>query len=100
MTQQPDADRDNQPDVEQRYQEMDSKLIQMQILAELQAIRQALTEAQPLADESVSQEPAKSPDKYRCKKCGAVVPAGEQGDHAMERHKAPPSRVAHMFEPA
>jgi hypothetical protein len=92
-------DTDSQPDVEQRYQEMDSKLIQIQMLAELQAIRQALTEAQPLADKSVSQEPANSPDEYRCKKCGTVVPDGGQRDHAMDRHKAPPNRVAHIFEP-
>lgn len=97
---QPDTDTDTQPDVEQRYQEMDSKLIQIQMLAELQSIRQALTEAQPLADESVSQESVTHPETYRCDHCGTEVASDDRWDHAMDRHKAPPSRVPHMFESA
>jgi hypothetical protein len=104
MTQQPDpdTDTDTQPAVEQRYQEMDSKLIQMQMLAELQAIRTTLTEAQtqPSAGESGGHESVTQPETYQCDHCEAEIAADDRWDHARDRHKSPPSRVPHMFEPA
>jgi hypothetical protein len=88
---------DDQPSVETRYQEMDEKLIMMQMLAELQAIRQAVTD-----DGDTDESPKESVDmqqQYQCDKCRASVSRKDRWDHARERHKAPPNQVPHIFDP-
>jgi hypothetical protein len=90
---------DDQPDVETRYQEMDEKLILMQMLAELQAIRQAVTDDETDTDRRESQrESVEAQQKYQCDKCRREVARKDRWDHARERHKAPPDQVPHMFD--
>jgi transcription initiation factor IIE alpha subunit len=67
--------------LEEQYQEVDEKLIQIQILMELHAIRQALTEPQ---------EAESGPTVYTCTACGESVPAEKRSQHAANTHNAPP----------
>lgn len=64
---------------EQQWQDLDEKVLLVQILTELQQIRQALTQAD--RDPEVS---------YRCRKCDEVVSAAARERHATKQHKMPP----------
>jgi hypothetical protein len=66
--------------LEAQFADLDPKVIQVQILMELQQIRMALTEPQ---------EEEETPDMYRCGACGEDVPAEKRQPHAEERHNAP-----------
>jgi hypothetical protein len=87
---------DTRPDPAQRYEDMDEKLVLVQILAELQAIRQEVTAP---ADATPDTDTAHAPDMYRCHRCSREVKATDRYDHAIERHKAPPEQAGGMFTP-
>lgn len=77
-------------DYEAEWEELDPKVIQVQILMELQAIRRALTDGQSDAQSDSTM--------YECKRCGANVEADERARHAQQSHKAPADMVDGMFE--
>jgi len=75
-------------ELEERYDKIDEKLILIQMLMELTAIREAVTETR----EDVT--------AYRCDHCGTEVAAQERIQHATEKHNAPPGAdVTHLFTP-
>ena len=79
-------------DFEQQWDDLDDKVILVQILTELQQIRMALTGAaqHPQTDRN-------SAPMYECKRCGKQVTEGEAPRHGYKEHKAPPDMVAGMF---
>jgi hypothetical protein len=87
-----------QADPAQRYEDMDEKLVLVQILAELQAIRTEVTDndAAPTPPQSDTTDAA---DMYKCRKCQREVKAADRRDHALERHKAPPEVARDIFDP-
>jgi hypothetical protein len=87
---------DTRPDPAQRYEDMDEKLVLVQILAELQAIRQEVTAP---ADPTPDTDTSDTSDMYQCNKCRNEVKATDRYDHALERHKAPPEIADGMFTP-
>jgi hypothetical protein len=80
---------------QEQWEELDEKTILVQILAELQQIRTLLSDAN-----TGTQEDASNGGGYRCRHCGALVPADDRERHATSEHKAPPERVDAMFEKA
>jgi len=67
-------------ELEAQYEDIDPKLIQIQILMELSAIRRALTEASEGSTET----------RYTCKACGELVGASQRQSHLQSQHNAPP----------
>jgi hypothetical protein len=69
-----------QEQLEEELAGVDPKVLQVQMLMELRAIRQALAEPQ---------ERSESETLYLCESCGDKVPAEKRQSHAQERHNAP-----------
>jgi hypothetical protein len=90
---------DTQPDPAQRYEEMDEKLVLVQILAELQAIRTEVTDTGTGAAPTPDTDRTDAAEMYRCDKCRNEVKAGDRYDHALDAHKAPPKQAERMFTP-
>jgi wyosine [tRNA(Phe)-imidazoG37] synthetase (radical SAM superfamily) len=65
---------------EEQLADVDPKVVQIQMLMELKAIRNALEEPQ---------ERSESETLYLCESCGDKVPAEKRQSHAQERHNAP-----------
>jgi hypothetical protein len=86
---------DTRPDPAQRYEDMDEKLVLVQILAELQAIRQAVTDADAPGYEG---DDGPEVEKVMCNKCGTEVPRHDRERHAVERHKCPPSLADTIYQ--
>lgn len=74
---------------EEQWQQLDEKVIQAQILTELQQIRMLLQSQQEPQNDSV---------RYRCTKCGATVATDEREAHARREHKAPADMADALFE--
>ena len=66
-------------ELEEKYADVDPKLIQIQMLMELSQIRMALTQPQSESENT----------QYRCESCGETVEANERQRHAMQEHNAP-----------
>ena len=79
-------------DFEDQWQDLDEKVILVQILTELQQIRMALTDATDDAQRDENTEPT-----YRCRKCQATVEPSDRERHALNAHKCPADMVAGMF---
>ena len=79
-------------DFEDEWNDLDEKVILVQILTELQQIRMALTDATDDAQRDSNTEPT-----YRCRKCQATVEPRDRERHAMNAHKSPADMVAGMF---
>lgn len=79
-------------DFEQQWDDLDDKVILVQILTELQQIRMALTDATQSPQTDRSSEPM-----YECKRCGKQVLQREAEQHARRQHKAPVDMVGSMF---
>ena len=88
----PDEDPRGSTDFEQQWDDLDDKVILVQILTELQQIRMALTQGRqhPQTDRN-------SAPMYECKRCGTQVTQGEKERHAYKQHKAPTDMVGGMF---
>jgi hypothetical protein len=82
---------DPQQDYEDKWEQLDEKVIQAQILTELQQIRMLLQS---------QQEPQSDSVRYRCTKCGATVANDEREAHARREHKAPADKVESLFTEA
>lgn len=80
---------DPQQDYEDEWEQLDEKVIQAQILTELQQIRMLLQSQQEPQNDSV---------RYRCTKCGATVATDEREAHARREHKAPADMADALFE--
>jgi len=80
---------DPQQDYEDEWEQLDEKVIQAQILTELQQIRMLLQSQQEPQNDSV---------RYRCTKCGATVATDEREAHARREHKAPSDMADALFE--
>ncbi|QAS68861.1 CCHC zinc finger protein [Haloferax tailed virus 1] len=80
---------------EQQFEELDEKVVLVQILSELQAIRQLLTDAETDAQSDSSTEAT-----YRCTLCpgDVTVPEAKREAHAQSEHNAPPGMELEMFE--
>ena len=75
---------------EEQLKDVDEKTILIWQLAELTAIRQALTgEMEPQGE---------SETIYECRHCGDEIPESELGNHA-DSHNAPPDVYMDMFNP-
>ena len=79
-------------DFEDEWDDLDEKVILVQILTELQQIRMTLTDA---TDDA--QRDANTETTYRCRKCQATVEPSGRVRHAMNAHKCPADMVAGMF---
>ena len=88
----PEEDPRGSTDFEQQWDDLDDKVILVQILTELQQIRMALTGAT-----QGTQTDRKSESMYECKRCGEQVTQGEKERHAYKQHKAPTDMVGGMF---
>ena len=82
----------SEQDFEQQWDDLDDKVILVQILTELQQIRMALT-----GPTQGSQTDRNSATMYECKRCGEQVTQGEKERHAMNAHKCPADMVDGMF---
>ena len=82
----------SEQDFEQQWDDLDDKVILVQILTELQQIRMALTQGR-----QGTQTDRKSESMYECKRCGEQVTQGEKERHAYKQHKAPTDMVGGMF---
>jgi len=71
------------------WEDIDEKVVLVQILTELQQIRQALTDAERGDD---------APPEYRCRRCGETVPESGRKQHAAGQHRAPPGSEGSLFE--
>jgi hypothetical protein len=87
---------DDEPDYESEFEDLDEKVVLVEILAELQQIRRALTDA-----DSGRQRASSGDVMYRCTRCadGTEVPEGKRERHARNEHRAPPDMALSMFEP-
>ena len=83
-----DLTDDERAQYEREWEQLDEKVILAQILAELQQIRMALSDADTDA----------SRDEWRCTKCGTTVDADDRARHAQGQHNAPPGLAAELFE--
>ena len=79
-------------DFEQQWDDLDDKVILVQILTELQQIRMALTKGR-----QDSQTDRNGELMYECKRCGKQVTQGEKERHAYKQHKAPTDMDGGMF---
>jgi hypothetical protein len=77
-------------ELEAQYEDVDPKLIQIQMLMELSQIRMALTQSQSESEST----------QYRCESCGGTVKADKRQRHAMQEHNAPemPAEDLGLFE--
>lgn len=81
-------------ELEAQYEDVDDKLIQIQILMELSQIRMLLEGAQ------MDSEGGESKDVYRCTSCNEVVDAQDRQAHAEDEHNAPSDMdPSHLFDP-
>jgi hypothetical protein len=78
------------------WDDLDDKDILIQILAELQTIRVALTDEVEAgaSDDSATDGPA----TVTCNKCGKTIPDDDRTQHARNRHKCPPELTATLYE--
>ena len=67
-------------EMEAQYKDLDPKVIQIQILVELQAIRMALTQPQGESETT---------EVYTCNACQESIPSDELKSHAVTEHSAP-----------
>ena len=79
-------------DFEDEWDELDKKVILVQILSELQQIRMTLTDATDDAQRDKNTDPT-----YRCRKCQATVEPSDRERHALNAHKCPADMVGGMF---
>ena len=79
-------------DFEDEWNDLDEKVILVQILTELQQIRMTLTDATDDAQRDSTKETT-----YRCRKCQATVEPSDRVRHAMNAHKCPADMVDGMF---
>ena len=79
-------------DFKDQWNDLDEKVILVQILTELQQIRMTLTDATDDAQRDENTETT-----YRCRKCQATVEPSDRERHAMNAHKCPADMVAGMF---
>ena len=75
-----------------QWNDLDEKVILVQILTELQQIRMTLTDATDDAQRDKNTDPT-----YRCLKCQATVEAPDRERHAMNAHKTPADMVDGLF---
>jgi hypothetical protein len=80
-------------DYQEQWDDIDEKVLLVQILTELQQIRVALTDAQSRSEQE------QDADTYQCKRCNATVQADARERHAREQHKAPPDMEDVLFTP-
>jgi len=75
------------------FEDLPEKVLLVEILAELKAIRQALTQADADSDDS--------PTEYVCRRCEGdrTVPADDRVRHARSEHTAPPGEEESLFRP-
>jgi hypothetical protein len=78
--------------LQEAWQDVDDKTLLIQILAELQTIRLAMTDEQPATDDS-------DPDGgiIVCDKCGTEVRERDRERHAREQHKCPPELTDTLY---
>jgi len=77
---------DELEELEQQYQDIDPKVLQIQILMELRAIRMSLS----------NPEPRDKPETVECSMCEEEIPESEKKDHAKE-HNTPPGMVEDLY---
>jgi len=77
---------DELDELEQQYEDLDPKLIQIQILMELKAIRAKLN----------SPEPRGESETVECSMCDKEIPEGQKEDHA-ETHNTPPDMMDDLY---
>jgi len=78
---------DELDELEQQYEDLDPKLIQIQILMELQRIRVALSTPEPRGES----------ETVECSMCEKEIPESEKKDHA-EQHNTPPSMMDDLYK--
>jgi len=71
-------------EMEAQFESVDPKVLQIQQLQELMAIRQQLQ----MLNQSLSTQTESETKTYTCR-CGEEVPEGERISHAKEVHNAP-----------
>ena len=82
----------SESEFEDQWNDLDEKVILVQILTELQQIRMTLTDA---TDDA--QRQSNTTTTSRCRKCQATVEPSDRVRHAMNAHKCPSDMVAGMF---
>ncbi len=78
--------------LQESWDDIDDKDILIQILAELQTIRVAMTDETDIHTDTGTHEP-----QYNCDKCGGTIAKGDRETHARTAHKAPPSLAQDIF---
>ena len=72
--------------LENEFQNIDPKVLQIQQLQELMAIRQQLQ----LLNQSLTDHSESETKTYTCQACMETVPSDERISHATQDHNAPP----------
>jgi len=73
---------DELEELEAQYEQLDPKVLQIQMLMELKAIRMHLADGE-------SETTEKPTEVYQCSACMETVPSDELQSHAVEHHNAP-----------
>jgi len=71
-------------EMEDQFENIDPKVLQIQQLQELMAIRQQLQ----MLNQSLSTQSESETETYTCR-CGEEIPEGERISHAQDVHNAP-----------
>jgi len=81
-----------------QFEDLSEKVILVEMLAELKALRVAVTAAVEDADGG-----ADAPqENYVCQRCAGdkIIAAGERERHARSEHNTPPGEALSIFDPA
>jgi len=81
-----------------QFEDLPEKVILVEMLAELKAIRVALTQGGRETQETGA---SASADVFRCTRCPGekTVAADKRESHARSEHKTPPGEALSIFEP-
>jgi len=83
------------PDPEQQYENVETKAVLIQLLAEQQRTNQLLAQLTDTDSEDVDKE---ATPMFECSLCGDTVREGKRQRHAEGQHNTPPGGWEDVFE--
>jgi len=83
------------PDPEQQYENVETKAVLIQLLAEQQRTNQLLAQLTDTDSEGVDNE---ATPMFECSLCGDTVREGKRQRHAEGQHNTPPGGWENVFE--
>lgn len=83
-------------DYQDEWEDLDEKVLLVQLLAEQQRTNQLLAE---LVGDDTATDTGDDTTEYRCTRCGRVVAESDRERHTTSQHKAPPGQHESLFDP-